>query len=108
MPPTTTSSDNLVKSPLMTPKELCALLNISCYTLKKLIKEFELPVIYVGNARRFERPAVEAWVVKNYINAPHEKNGKMQNVSRLKPEGGGELKAFPVQRGNVLAAQSAD
>ena len=109
MPPTITSSGNLAKNPLMTPKELRETLNVSRLLLKRLIDEHGLPVIQIGNTMRFERFAVQAWIAKHYVNAPRKKNGKMQEVSSLEPgfiQEGDVLAVEPEE--NVLAAQSAD
>ena len=54
---------------LLTPREVCALLNISYRTLRRLCAGGEISYVYVRGQLRFRPAAVELYIAKNTVLA---------------------------------------
>jgi len=53
---------------LLTPQELCELLQVKISWLYRQVRERNIPFTKLGKYLRFYRPAIEKWLIENQVN----------------------------------------
>ncbi len=62
---TAQSRNVLEHQPFLTPQEVSELLRVSVYTVRRWIKEGDLPAYKVGRGWRISESAIDEWLTKH-------------------------------------------